>query len=158
MENSLKKYAPSFFTFAVLVFGALQTALATGPITNVVLLQLAALTIGSALTYFLPLAGARWQGVFKFLGEILLTIIALVIPYFISGHITRAEVLLVIIGVIKAAATQLGIVIRTDPALASVDGHGVFNITSLIPEAQPTISPEVDASPVAADYQAKHTD
>ena len=49
--------------------------------------------------------------------ELIGAAIALVIPFAIVGAITGQEIILVIIGILKAAATEFGVNIRTDSLL-----------------------------------------
>lgn len=118
MNTTVQKYAPALLSFVVLVVGGLQAAVAAGPLTWVVLVQLAILTATTASTYLAPLAGERWRGAIKTGLEILGVVLVLVLPYVALGRITPAEVLLVIVAIIKAAAAQLGVIIRTDDTAA----------------------------------------
>lgn len=136
IESSvLQKYGPSLFTFAVLVLGSLQALLNTN-LSPVTLLQFAALVIGSALTYLLPIVPGAWQGVLKVGAELVLTAIALVLPYVLTGQITKAQIILVITGVVKALATQVGVALRTDAALTSaaapVNVVNIGDVTSAV--------------------------
>lgn len=119
IESSvLQKYGPALFTFAVLVLGSLQALLNTS-VTLVTLLQFAALVVGTALTYLLPLTSGRWQGALKVTAELVLTAIALALPYVMTGTITKPQIILVVTGIVKALATQIGVAVRTDAALTS---------------------------------------
>lgn len=156
VQTVAQRYAPALISFAVLVLGAVQAAASTGPFNAVIILQLVALALGSVLTYFLPLVDTKWQGALKTGVELLTAAIALVLPYVIEGHITGPQVLLVIIGVIKAATTQVGVAIRVDPKVAPVSAAGVFDVTTL-PVADDE-DPAVDASPSIADLVAAAKD
>lgn len=155
-ENSVaQKYSPAIFTFAVLVLGGLQ-GLLDAPITTVILLQFTALIVGTALTVLFPLAKGRWAGAFKVGAEVLLTAIALVIPFALAGHITRAQVVLVVIGVVKALATQVGVTIRTDATVAAAPTPVVIaepeDTADVVPVANSVTDPTVAEQPeVTAD-------
>jgi hypothetical protein len=61
--------------------------------------------------------------------------VALILPYAITGSITQSEIILVVVGIIKAAATEFGVVIRTDN-MVTATGAGTSAspavITSLV--------------------------
>lgn len=118
MNTTAQKYAPALLSFVVLVVGGLQAAVAAGPLTWVVLVQLAILTVTTGSTYLAPLVGEKWRGAFKTGLELVGVVLVLALPYVALGRITPAEVLLVVVAVIKAGAAQLGVVIRTDPTIA----------------------------------------
>lgn len=128
--SPLQRYAPAILSFLVLVIGGLQAAVATGPVTWVVVAQLAVLIVTTATTYLVPLAPTRWRGVAKTGLELLGVVLVLVIPYIAAGRISSAEILLVVVAVIKAVGTELGVQLRTDPVVATQAGN-VFNITTL---------------------------
>jgi len=108
-----QKYATAIFSLAVLVIGALQVAVATG-ITPTAIAQLVVLTLGGVITYVVPLVPGKWAGLLKTGIAILAAVIVLVIPYITAGTITLDQILLVVVGAINAAATQLGVNIRKD--------------------------------------------
>lgn len=115
MNTALQRYAPSVLTFLVLVVGGLQAAVASGPLTPVVIAQLAILAITSFTTWLVPLVGGRWRGALKTGLELVGVAITVALPFIATGTITSAEVLLVVVAVIKAGAAELGVQIRTDP-------------------------------------------
>lgn len=115
-QTAFQRYAPSLFSFAVLVIGSLQTVTT---INLVVGLQLVALAAGSAATLIVPLVGTTYRGKVKIALEILTAIIALVLPYAIAGGITREQGILVIVGALKILATHFGLAIRTDVKVAA---------------------------------------
>jgi len=108
-----QKYATAIFSLAVLVIGALQVAVATG-ITPTAIAQLVVLALGGVITYVVPLVPGKWAGLLKTGIAILAAVIVLVIPYITAGTITLDQILLVVVGAINAAATQLGVNIRKD--------------------------------------------
>jgi hypothetical protein len=115
-QTAFQRYAPSLFSFAVLVIGSLQTVTT---VNLVVALQLVALAAGSAATLLVPLVGTTYRGKVKIALEILTAIIALVLPYAIEGRITREQGILVIVGALKILATHFGLAIRTDVKVAA---------------------------------------
>ena len=115
MNSALKNYAPSVLSFLVLVIGAVQVAVASGPIDGVTTAQLVVLTITTFTTWLAPLIGERWRGKVKTGLELLGVAITLAIPFIASGTITWAEGLLVAVAFMKAGAAELGVQIRTEP-------------------------------------------
>ncbi|MBF4574664.1 hypothetical protein [Frondihabitans sp. VKM Ac-2883] len=149
-----QRYAPALISFAVLVFGAVQTAAATGPFNLVVILQLVALAVGTGSTYFLPLVDTKWQGAFKTGVELVTTAVALVLPFAIVGHITGPQILLVIVGLIKAIGAQLGVAIRVDPQVAPAAADGAFDVSTLPVAEVETEDHAVQASSSVAELVA----
>jgi len=123
-----QKYATAIFSLAVLVIGALQVAVATG-ITPTAIAQLVVLALGGVITYVVPLVPGKWAGLLKTGIAILAAVIVLVIPYITAGTITLDQILLVVVGAINAAATQLGVNIRKDDTPAR---HVVVNNFSAV--------------------------
>jgi hypothetical protein len=85
----------------------------------------------------------------------------LVLPYAIAHGITWNEVILVIIGVVKAAATEFGVIIRTDGFIDATSNKATVNdpavVTSVPPMAGP-VGVAGDSGAVAGlvvDHQAR---
>lgn len=112
MNTVLKKYGAGLFSLVILIL----TAVAPITVWNLVsVLQLASLVLSSILSVgVLGLLPGKWPGGLKTGIDILGAAVALVLPFAIQGHISQSEIILVVIGVIKAAATEFGVVIRTD--------------------------------------------
>jgi hypothetical protein len=155
-----QKYAPAIFTFLTLVFGGLQAASSSG-FGVVVSLQFAVLIVTSATTYVLPiLTRFRWSGALKTGLEILGVVATVLIPFAVNGSITRDQVLLIAVAVIKALATEFGVQIRTADLspIAAAKSTGVFDISSLTPLDEAT-TPDPALVPVdagSADPGPKH--
>ena len=113
--SAVKNFAPSVLSFLVLVIGAVQVAVASGPIDGVTIAQLVVLTITTFTTWLAPLIGERWRGKVKTGLELAGVAVTLAIPFIASGTITWAEGLLVAVAFIKAGAAELGVQIRLDP-------------------------------------------
>jgi hypothetical protein len=119
MDAVIKKYGVGIASFLVAILTAIQVMNHFGLVD---LLQLAVLVITSFTAYILPLLNKAWQGGLKTGADILGAAILLVIPFAVAGHITGPQIVLVIIGIIKAAATEFGVQIRTDtPANPTVN-------------------------------------
>jgi len=117
MNTVFQKYATAILSLSVLLLGAVGTAL-HGTVSAVDILQLVILFLGGIVTYIVPLLPGGWSGGLKTGVGIAAAAVALVIPYVTQGSITTAQILLVVVGVIQAAATQLGVAIRIDGKLA----------------------------------------
>jgi hypothetical protein len=119
MTTVFQKYAVAIFSFVTLVLGAIQAEVAAG-VTPTATWQVVSLGIGGVVTFFVPLVPGVWSGVLKTGFSILGAAGALAVPYFLDGDINPAGILLVVIGVINIAATQLGVIIRKDDTVAPV--------------------------------------
>lgn len=138
MNTVIKKYGAGVASFIILVLTAIS------PITvwNLVsILQLVSLIASSILSVrVLDLLPGKWPGAFKTGVDLLGAAVALILPYAISGHITQSEIILVIVGVIKAAATEFGVIIRTD---------NVVQATGVGTSASPAVITSLVADPKA---------
>lgn len=159
MNTTLNRYAPALLSFLVLVFGGLQAAVASGPLTWVVLAQLAVLTLTTATTYLVPLVGETWRGKVKTGVELVGVVLVLLLPYIAVGRITAAEVLLVAVAVIKAGAAQLGVIIRTDPVplVEAPQAGNVFHVTTLTREEAVEVAGELADRIPGPDHRAEPT-
>lgn len=114
----LQKYATALLSLAVLVLGALATAL-TGVVSAVDIIQLVTLFLGGIVTFIVPLLAGGWRGGVKTGVAIATTILSAIVPFVVAGHITPAQVVLVVVAAINAAATELGVQIRLASPAAS---------------------------------------
>lgn len=112
MNTVIKKYGAGIFGLLIIVL----TAVAGVKDFNLVtILQLVALFVSSVVSVgIVGVLPGKWPGALKTIAELVGTAIALVLPFALAGAITWNEILLVVIGVIKAAATEFGVAIRTD--------------------------------------------
>jgi len=132
MNTVLKKYGAGIFGLLIVVLTAVS---AVKTFDLVTFLQLSALFLSTVVSVGLvSLLPGKWPGATKTLVDLAGAAIALVLPYAISHQITWSEVILVLIGVIKAAATEFGVQIRTDGLIvspsnsATVDDKGVAKV------------------------------
>lgn len=115
-QTLIQKYAPTIASAAILLLGGLQTLIQTGA-TLVTILQFVALVITTATTFQL-------RGRLKIAFEVGGVIVAAVLPFAIEQTFTKANLILILVAVIKALATHFGVVLRKDeevaPAIATV--------------------------------------
>lgn len=112
MSTIIQKYGVGIFSFLIAVLTAVQVMEHWGLVD---ILQLAVIVITGFTAYILPLVDKAWQGALKTGADVVGVALLLVIPYVVEGHITGPQIVLVVIGVIKALATEFGVQIRTDP-------------------------------------------
>jgi hypothetical protein len=123
MNSVIKKYGAGIGGFLIVVLTAVS---AVKEFDLATILQLVALTASTVVSVGLVgLLKGKWPGAVKTGVDLLGAAIALVLPFAIAGFITWDQVLLVIIGFIKAAATEFGVQIRTDSVLTGEPGSVV---------------------------------
>ncbi|PZE23849.1 hypothetical protein [Curtobacterium sp. MCBD17_028] len=146
MEATIKKYAPSLLPLFVLVLGVFQAAGDSANLLNpVIITQVVILLAQAGAAYWLPLLPKGWQGAFKTGAGIVAVILVAVLPYVISGHITQAQLILVLTSIVKTIATELGVQIRTDSTIdaGSTSDPGVPSLTSVQTVADTPVSSTV---------------
>lgn len=127
-SSVLKRYAAALLPAAVILFGAVQVAIADETVTETEAGQLLALVAGLIVTFFVPLLSGPWAGVLKTGAAILAAIATLVIPL-VTGF-TWESFLVVAIAALNALMTQIGVEARA-PIEASQNTDGSFNVTTL---------------------------
>lgn len=120
MNSVIKKYGAGIFGFLIIILTAVSAVKEFDLPTILQLVALAASTIVSV--GLVSLLKGKWPGAVKTGVDLLGALIALVLPFAIVGFITWDQVILVIIGFIKAAATEFGVQIRTDSVLTGDPG------------------------------------
>jgi hypothetical protein len=114
---TLARYATALLPLAIGVLGILQAAqsASTGTLLDwQTITQILLLLVGTGVVYWLPILPSGWQGAAKTGAAVLFAVISAVVALVPDGHFTRTNVILVITAVVKAAATELGVFIRTD--------------------------------------------
>lgn len=112
MNTVFKKYGAGIAGFLIVILTAVGNVKEFNLVT---VLQLLALFLSTLISVgIIGLLPGKWPGVGKTLVDLGGAAIALILPYAISHGITWNEIILVVIGVIKAAATEFGVQIRTD--------------------------------------------
>lgn len=107
----LQKYMPTILSAALLVLGGLQVLIQTGA-NLVTILQFVALLITTATTFQLR---GRWKIGLEIAG----VLVAAVLPFAIDQTFTKANIVLILIAIVKALATHFGIQVRQDAELSA---------------------------------------
>lgn len=121
-----RKYAAALLPAAIVLLGALQTALADSVIDATEGGQLLALLAGVGGAYLVPLLHGAWAGALKTGFASLAAIATLVIP-FITGFSWQALVI-IFLAVLQAIATEVGVNVRTE----LIDARDTNNITRAV--------------------------
>jgi hypothetical protein len=135
----IQKYAAAFLTLAVTVLTAISV-LPDPTITLDVALQLGLLTVGTIGTLFLPLLNGSWAGGLKTGVNIFTALLSALVPltgYINEGKFETAQLILVLIAVLNAVLSELGVYTRLDKASDYVAKHeaGVIQVPSVDPLA-----------------------
>jgi hypothetical protein len=130
MDSLMKRYAPSLLPLLVMVGGVFTAAgdASAASLTDWrTLAQIGVLLATTGATYVLGLLPVGWRGAWKVGAPILGAVLSFLIATIgTDWHPSRTNVILVIVGVVKIIATQLGVAIRLDPVKAvAVPAAGV---------------------------------
>lgn len=104
----LQKYAPTLLSAAILILGGLQVLVSSGH-TLVDILQFVTIVITSLTTF-------GFTGWWKTGLEAAGVIVVAILPFAIDQTVTWANILLIVIAIVKALATHFGVVLRSDVA------------------------------------------
>jgi hypothetical protein len=111
----LKDNLTGVLSFTVVILTAVQGLKDFGLISD---LQLVALAVSSAVVIVVPLVHTAWAGALKTGLDLVGAVVVILIPFialWVNGSpITRDAVVLIIIAIVKAAATEFGVQVRTD--------------------------------------------
>jgi ABC-type sugar transport system substrate-binding protein len=116
MSTIFQKYGASIASFLVVLLTALSV-LPAKP-TTVDLLQLVVLILSAVGVFWVPLLKGKWAAGGKVGVELASVLLVTLIPFFVGGTPTREQIVVILIALIKAGATQLGVLIRTDVPVA----------------------------------------
>ncbi|OOB90279.1 hypothetical protein [Rathayibacter sp. VKM Ac-2630] len=108
----IQKYLAALLPGFILIFGALQTALADERIDDVEAGQLLALVAGAITTFGVPLLKGRWAGGLKTGAAILASVATLIIPLVLG--FTWQSLVIAILAALSALATEIGVQVRED--------------------------------------------
>lgn len=103
------KYLAAFLSIGITIVAALTS---TTAFSWPIVVQLAILTVTSISTYLLPVVPGRWSGALKTGTEVVGAILAAAAPFVLVGHITGAQIAVVILAALKALGTELGVAAR----------------------------------------------
>lgn len=112
MSTILQKYGAAIASFLVVLLTAISVLPAVPTIVDI--LQLVVLGLSSVAMFFVPLLQGKWAAGAKVGVELVGVLLVALIPFFINGVPTADQIVLIILALIKAGATQLGVTIRTD--------------------------------------------
>lgn len=116
MSTILQKYGAAIASFVVVLLTALSVLPAEPTWTDV--LQLVVLIASAIGVFIVPLAQGSWAARGKMIVELVGVLVVALIPFFANGVPTREQIIIIAVALIKAAATQLGVIIRTDVPVA----------------------------------------
>lgn len=129
MNTVIQKYAAALLPFLLFVVGAIQAVL-PGGIALDEAWQLAALVAGAIATFFVPLVDGAWSGILKVGAALVAALATAIIPFVIPGGVWDGTALLVVvIAVLNALATQLGVSIRLDATKAAIGTLGAPGVS-----------------------------
>ncbi|WIE54237.1 hypothetical protein [Curtobacterium sp. MCBD17_003] len=153
MELTLKKFAPSILSLFTLILGVFTAAGdAANLLTLVTVLQIVVVLATTGTAYWLPLVLTKWQGIAKTGAEIVGVVATIVLPYALAGHITRAQVIIVLTAIVKSIATEIGVQIRTAPIDAGSTASGTVPVITSVSVGSALVSGDgLTASTTPAD-------
>lgn len=129
MNNAFQKYAAALLPFFIIVVGASQTILG-GPPDFQTLVPFAIIVAGAIATFIVKLIpDVKWQGGLKTGIAIFSTILTALVPFLLPGGFQlSANLPIVIVAILNALATELGVQIRVAPGEASPTAVNFYNI------------------------------
>lgn len=149
MNLTSSRYASALLPLLVGVFGILQAAQAAGTGTLLdwqTITQIVLLLVGTGVVYWLPLVDKRWQGAAKTGAALAFALLSAVVAVAPDGHFTKANAILVLTAIVKAAATELGVQIRTDTAKV-IDQRAADGVPVITAVADPSTVTHTDLVP-----------
>lgn len=111
-----RTYAAAILPAAIIFLGSLQAAIADGTITEIEGGQLIAVFAGVGITYFVPLFGGVWRGLFKTGFAALAAVATLVVPLMFG--FSWSALVIFALAVLGAIATEIGVQVRTSVPVA----------------------------------------
>jgi len=112
LPSTAQKYASAIILFVSVAITPLAALLA-GPFSWTAVWQYVAVVLAAVGSYLVPLLPKGWQGFGKTGIGILGAVVAAIIPVW-TGTWDRATVLVLVMAIIQAIGTELGVQIRTD--------------------------------------------
>ena len=114
MNTTFQKYAAALLPFFILVVGASQTVL--GSLTWQNGIPFAILVAGAVATYVVRILPGGWQGGAKTGIAIFTAIAASILPFLLpSGFDPSVNLPIIVVAILNALATELGVQIRVSP-------------------------------------------
>lgn len=109
-SSTLTKYAAALIQLAIVLVGALAQLTGTVSLTDG--LQLVPLAANAVLVYLVPLFGAAMRSGWKTGVAVVGALVAAAIPFVATGHITGAQVAIVLLAGLQALGAHIGVQIR----------------------------------------------
>jgi hypothetical protein len=113
--NWMKDNLTGLLSFLIVVLTAVQGMMNFGLVSD---LQLVALIVSSVIVIIVPLVKLSWAGALKTGLDLVFAGVVILIPFvalWVGGApITRDAVMLIIVAIVKAIATEFGVQVRTD--------------------------------------------
>lgn len=130
MNLAINQWLTGLLTLAITLLTAINAMPASAWADPASVLQFAALALSSALAVALKLGKGRWPGVFKTGVAILLAVIGAAIPLLTQGwYLSPAQVIVLVIAALNAAAIELGVQVRTSSAKQAVVDPNIATAT-----------------------------
>lgn len=125
----LGKYAVPLIQIVTIIVTSLVSANADGLVSLVEALQIGAIGIGGIVAYFVPLLENGWAATLKFIAVLAGAAIAAIIPIVDTANggagWSGSALLVVILAVLNAALTALGVTVRLDAAKEALESPDV---------------------------------
>lgn len=115
--DTFKRFAASLLPFLVLVLTAFTVIPEAAYVEPATWIQFASLLVANAVALVVPLADSKWRGLYKTGGTIIVAILGAVLTFIVQGEFTVANVVLVVIAGLSALASEIGVQVRTAPAV-----------------------------------------
>lgn len=114
VESPFTRYLAALLPVAIILIGALQPVL-DNPTDWTVIVQFALLVIGTGAAFGLRLLPAGWQAAAKTGAQLATVVLTALVPFLVPGGFDPAvNAPLIIVAVLNAVATELGVRIRQD--------------------------------------------
>ena len=150
MNLAINQWLTGLLTLAITLLTAINAMPASAWVDPASVLQFAALALSSALAVALKLGKGSWPGVFKTGVAIALAVIGAAIPLLTQGWtLTPAQIIVLVIAALNAAAIELGVQVRVASAKQVVVNPDVR--TEVIREVDPSAT-KVATLQVARDH------
>lgn len=125
----LNKYAVAIIQILTVAVTALVAAQSDGLLEPVEVWQVAGIAVGGVAAYFVPLLENGWAATLKFVATLVGAGIAAVVPIIDTANggpgWSASAILIVLLAVLNAALTALGVTVRLESAKAALAAQDV---------------------------------
>ncbi len=104
------KFSAALIAIAITLVGAL--AQLTGNVTPSDAVQLVLLAVNALVVYLVPLAGTAAQSTYKTIAAVIVAILTAVAPFVVSGHISGAQIAVVVLAGLQVLGAHVGVQMR----------------------------------------------